>query len=232
MLFRGFVASRTRAQQEALYKHPWHALRYRCYAPRHKLPPKDQAKHPHAHAPTATALRGQYSPASRFALAPVGLGGGRGGCLAGAFPFFLAWGASLPLWLVVVVEAAMAFFGGSGAFLGLGLGLGSGGAWDVGISGQWSELSMDKKVNRSQLTQTYTTWIQQQASQQWLLLLLELLGIRRDFTFCLLMKNYLRRKLLFISIQDLLMENIYLELLSDTSILDLQGSAFTFNIPD
>lgn len=30
----------------------------------------------------------------------------------------------------------MAFFGGSGAFLGLGLGLGSGGAWDAGISGQ------------------------------------------------------------------------------------------------
>lgn len=37
---------------------------------------------------------------------------------------------------MVVVEAAMAFFGGSGAFLGLGLGLGSGAAWDVGISGQ------------------------------------------------------------------------------------------------
>lgn len=105
----------------------------------------------HMH-PPELALPMQYSPVSRFALWLVGLGGGRGGCLAGAFPFFLAWGASLLLWLVVV-EAAIAFFGGSGAFLDLGLGLGSGGAWDAGISGQWSVvLSMDKKVNRSQLT--------------------------------------------------------------------------------
>jgi len=36
----------------------------------------------------------------------------------------------------VVVEVAIAFFGGSGAFLDLGLGLGTGGAGDVGISGQ------------------------------------------------------------------------------------------------
>lgn len=36
----------------------------------------------------------------------------------------------------MVVEAAIAFFGGSGAFLDLGLGLGSGGAWGAGISGQ------------------------------------------------------------------------------------------------
>lgn len=108
----------------------------------------------------------QYSPTSRFALWLVGLGGGRGGCLTGAFPFFLAWGASLLLWLVVV-EAARAFFGGSGAFLDLGLDLGSGGAWDAVISGQWSEVfSMDKKVNRSQLTQTDNTNIQQQARQQ------------------------------------------------------------------
>lgn len=100
--------------------------------------------------PPELALPVQYSPVSRFALWLVGLGGGRGGCLAGAFPFFLAWGASLLLWLVVA-EAAIAFFGGSGAFLDLGLGLGSGGARDAGISGQWSVvLSMDKKVNRSQ----------------------------------------------------------------------------------
>lgn len=112
----------------------------------------------HMH-PLQQARPVQYSPASRFALWLVGFGGGRGGCLAGAFPFFLAWDASLLLWLVVV-EAAIAFFGGSGAFLDLGLDLGSGGAWDAGISGQWSVvLSMDKKVNRSQLTQTYATYI-------------------------------------------------------------------------
>lgn len=129
--------------------------------------PKTKPSTPMLMHPPALVLPVQYLPASRFALWPVGLGGGRGGCLARTFPFFLAWGASLLLWLVVV-EAALAFFGGSGAFLDLGLGLGSGGAWDVGISGQWSVVfSMDKKVNRSQLMHTYATYIEQQGWQQW-----------------------------------------------------------------
>lgn len=59
----------------------------------------------------------------------------------------------------MVVEAAVTFFGGIGDFLALGLDLGGSGAWDAGVSGHLSVLSINK-VNRSQLIQTYARYNQ------------------------------------------------------------------------
>jgi len=50
--------------------------------------------------------------------------------------------------------------------------------------------------------------------------------------FCLLLKYYLRKKLLAVSIQVLLMEDFCPALLSVSSILDLQGSSLRFSIPN